>query len=280
MEHLRPYAFFDGKIVPVEEVKIHAFDLGFMRGLCVFDFLRFRNKKTIFLSKHLDRLFNSAALMGIPIVYTKEEYTKSVNDLIEKNNESEGTVRIILSAGPLTTGFDITHPYVIIFIEPYHVISLEYYELGAKLITVRGDRALPQAKHTNYSIPGANEAKKKAAKALEILYVDQNNMVHEPATSNICIVKDGKVISPKSGVLEGVTLMKATEAAKNIGIDIERTDFTLDELLSADEAFIVATNKDVLPITQIDETTIGNGKPGEITNEILVAYRALMSETN
>lgn len=280
MEHLRPYAFFDGKIVPVQEVLIHPFDLGFMRGMCVFDFLRFKDKKPLFLKEHLDRLFNSARILGIPACYTREEYTSFINELITKNNEDYGTIRMIISAGPLTHGFTITHPYVIIFIEPYHTYPDTAFSNGVSLMTVQAERVFPEAKHTNYSIPGAHEAERAQQGALEILYIDNHDMVREPATSNICMVKDGIIYTPQTHILTGITLLKAIEAAKNTSIELVQREINLKELLAADEVFITATNKDILPIVKIDNTTIAQGVPGPVSKKILDAYIALTNQSS
>jgi branched-chain amino acid aminotransferase len=280
MKKLGTHAFMNGKIVPSGQAFIHSYDLGLMRGMAVFDFLRFKNSKPIFLREHIDRLFNSAKIFGIPAVFSKDEYSTAIHNLLQKNKQKDGTIRIILSAGPITSGFDITQPQVIILIEPYYELPEMYFEKGVKIITLPYERPYAGAKHTNYMIAGINDAKKKKAKAVEILYVDGKSFVHEPSTSNICMIKNGTLFTPKTNVLQGVTLIYVLKCAKKLGIKCEVKDFKLKDLLNADEVFITATNKDVLSVVKVDAKIIANGKPGPMTAKILTCYRELISATN
>jgi branched-chain amino acid aminotransferase len=280
MKKLTKYAFVNGKMIPSSKATIHAYDLGFMRGMAVFDFLKFKNLKAIFLNDHIDRLFNSAKIFGIPTILSKEAYMIAVNALINKNKQINGTVRIILSAGPITEGFKITEPQIIILVEPYYELPEEYFTNGIKIITLPYERPYADAKHTNYLTAGINDTKKKKAKAVEILYIDEKSFVREPSTSNICMIKHGTLFAPKTNVLKGVTLIHVLKCAKKLGIKSVVKDFKLKDLLNADEVFITATNKDVLPVVKVDSKIIANGKPGEVTKRLLITYRALINSTN
>jgi branched-chain amino acid aminotransferase len=280
MKKLAKYAFVNNKIVPSNKVAIHPYDLGFMRGMAVFDFLKFKDLKAIFLKDHVDRLFNSAKVFGILTILSKDEYIIAVNALINKNKQINGTIRIILSAGPITEGFKITEPQIIILIEPYYELPEEYFNNGIKIITLPFERNYAGAKHTNYAFAGINESKKQSSKALEILYVNDKGFVREPSTSNIAIVKNNTLYIPKSNVLEGITLKYVIKCAKKIGVKYVIKDFKIKELLNADEVFITATNKDVLPVVKVDSNIISNGKPGEVTKRLLITYRALINSTN
>jgi branched-chain amino acid aminotransferase len=273
MDKLGKFAFLNGKIIPTSDARIHVFDLGLMRGMAVFDFLRFRNCKPVFLKEHIDRLFNSAKIFDIPTVFTKAKYTQSISKLIKKNKQKDGSIRILLSAGTVTDGFVITKPHVIILIEPYYELPESYFEKGVKIITDIYERPYPSAKHTHYLEAGRLDAKKRKEKAVEILYVDTHSFVREPTTSNICMIKNNVLFTPKTHILNGVTLIYTLKSAKKLGIKIVEKDFTLKELLKADEVFITATNKDILPVVMIDKNKIGNGKVGEITKRILKHYR-------
>lgn len=275
MKNLGKFAFLNGKIIPSSKANIHAYDLGLMRGMSIFDFMRFRDFKVIFLKEHIDRLFNSAKLFSIPTVLTKNEYIKAINDLIAKNKQPHGTIRIILSAGPVTSGFTITAPHIIILSEPYYELPPAYFEKGVKLITDTYDRPYASAKHTHYLQAGMLEAKRIKTGAIELLYINSKGFVCESTTSNIAFIKKGVLYTPKSNVLGGITLVYVLKAAKKVGVICVVKDFKLKELLSADEVFITATNKDVLPIVQIDTNKIADGKVGPLSKKILQAYRSL-----
>lgn len=280
MAKLGAYAFVNGTIIPSSKATIHCYDLGLMRGMAVFDFFRFTDYRARYIKDNIDRFFNSARTFGIPTVFSKDEYMQAVAALIKKNNQERGTVRIILSAGPITDGFAITAPHIIMLVEPYYELPAEYFEKGVKIITVPYKRPFAEAKHTHYAVAGIHDAKKRKAGAMEILYVDEKGYVTEPSTSNICMIKKGVLYTPKSNVLGGITLTYVLKCAQKLGTKTVIKDFKLKDLLTANEVFITATNKDVLPVIQIDAKKIANGKPGELTRKILECYRAFTNSTN
>ena len=91
-----------------------------------------------------------------------------------------------------------------------------------------------------------------------------DDKVTEASRSNIFVIKDGVLQTPKSGILAGVTRMHVMKIAEDI-MPVKEDDFSLSTLLSADEVFVTSSVKEVLPIVKVDDNTIGGGKPGELT---------------
>ena len=97
----------------------------------------------------------------------------------------------------------------------------------------------------------------------------QNGYVSESSRSNFFIVKDGVVSTPDLHILKGITRSQILQLAG----DVQIRPITLTETLAADETFITSTTKKLLPVTQIDEHVIVNGKPGPVSLELLRKFR-------
>ena len=109
-----------------------------------------------------------------------------------------------------------------------------------------------------------------------MLYIHKNTIL-EATTSNIFLVKNSILYTPADNVLKGITRKLTLDIAKKLNIKVNEQEISITELYDADEAFITATNKKILPIIQIDSKVIGDGKVGEITKKLLNEYQTLIS---
>jgi branched-chain amino acid aminotransferase len=98
--------------------------------------------------------------------------------------------------------------------------------------------------------------------------------------SNVFLVANGVVRTPpiSAGILEGITRELVIEVARENGYPVEEKGFKPDELLKADEVFITASARQIVPIVQVDTTRIGNGNPGPVTRALIAAYKEEVRE--
>ena len=158
---------------------------------------------------------------------------------------------------------------------PWQAPPAWWYEDGAPVVTVEMHRHLPEAKTINY-IPGITaqlEGKRRNPKAIDALYV-ADGMVGEGARSNTFIYSDGCWITPANGVLLGVTRAEVIKLLQADG-GLEIRDITLDEYYAADEIILTSSTKEVVPVVQVDEATIGDGAPGEMTKRLMRQWRTM-----
>jgi branched-subunit amino acid aminotransferase/4-amino-4-deoxychorismate lyase len=263
------YCYFNGKIIPTEKATLGVTDIGLLRGYAAFDFLRTYNGKPFLLDAHLTRFWHSAALLHLRIPVTKTGLKKIITALLKKNHYSESTIRIFITGGELrgSLGFQPTKPTFFILVAPVNPLPKALYRNGVRLITHTLQRELHEAKTSNY-LSAAKMQREYAAKgAFETLYV-YNGHVLEAATSNIFIVKRNVLITPKHGVLIGRTRNLVMTLAKG-HYRVQERAVTVSELRAADEVFLTATLKDVLPVVKVDNKKIANGKVGPVTKHIL-----------
>ena len=129
-------------------------------------------------------------------------------------------------------------------------------------------RLVPGAKTTNYITAVRLAKEKKKAGAVEILFVDHGRVL-ECSTSNFFIVKDGKIFTAGKDVLGGTMRNKVIELVRKDGFKIVEREIRVEELATADEAFLTATSKDVTPIVKIDKLKIYDGKVGPVTKRVM-----------
>lgn len=269
--------FLNGKFVSEEQLTISPRDVGFSRGYAVFDFLKtYSHHRPFRLKEHIDRLFNSADLIGLKIPYSKEQVQRWVLETLEANNtDEEKFVKIFVSGGISNTMLPSENPTIAILIDPATQYPKEQYEKGIGVITIKHERYNPAAKSNNY-IEGVKQTQKaQTIGASEPIYYSDTQVL-EGSNSNIFAVINGKLLTPKSTILEGITRSVLLEILK-LNIPIEVKDFTLDDLFHADEAFLTGSGKEITPITSIDGKPLGNSNVGTITKEAISQFREYTS---
>ena len=263
--------FLNGKFVSEDELLISPRDLGFTRGYAVADFIVTHNHKLFKLPEHIDRLFNSAEIIGLKIPWSKEQVANWAKETVDKNDtDIEKNIRIFLSGGISQSMYQTASPTLVMIVNDYIAQQPSYYENGVKTIAVKFKRQYPNAKHTNYVEAIRQRAKHNERDIEDIIYYD-DSQVFEGAGSNLFAVIDNKLVTPKSNIVEGITRNTLLEILK-LDIPIEVRDFSFDELLHATEVFLTGSGKGVRGVIEINGNAIGDGKVGEITKQVMKEY--------
>ena len=267
------HAYFNGKITTLDKVKINPYDLGFLRGYGVFDVMCTQNGKPFLFDEHWARFLNSAKELELKVPISANGYKKVVSKLLLLNKFKKYNIRTILTGGSSSNGFAYcAKETLIILIEKFQPLPKETYIKGAGVITVEYERQIPIAKICNYVEAIRNQNKKIKNKALEIIYT-KNKKALEASTSNFFIVKNGKLITTKDGILIGTTRNLVIKLAKKAGYKIKERNISEKELYSADEVFLTATNKDIVPVVRIDGKKVNDGKVGKNTKVLMEEFR-------
>jgi branched-chain amino acid aminotransferase len=270
---MKPFCFADGKIIPVETATIHPMDLAVIRGYGIFDFFRTVNYQPLFLEHYLDRFIASAEKTFIPLEYSREQLRQIIAELIDKNDLKEGGLRMVLTGGISENHFSPAQGKLFIFAESLIFPVQEKYEKGIKLLSVEYVRSIAEIKTTNYAYPVWHSFQWKEAGAEDVIY-HMNGEISESSRSNIFIVKEGRVSTPDKHVLHGITRKHVMDIVGEVAI----RPILFEEMLAADEIFITSTTKILLPVTQVDNHLIGNGKVGKKSLDILEKFKALEKE--
>jgi branched-chain amino acid aminotransferase len=266
--------YVNGAFVPMSEAALPINDLGIVRGFGVFDLLRTYGLSPFRLDEHLARLEASAAQIGLALPWSRAELTAIVQETYARNPIPDASIRIVVTGGPSRTMMmPEGKPSLLVMVQPIAPYGADVYTRGAKTTTTLIERTMATVKSLNYI--GAIVAMQRAAPqgAVEALYLDGQDRLTEGTRANLFVVRHGEVITPRDGVLKGITRQVVLELAAQEFVVVEGPIHYRD-LQSVDEAFLTSTTKEVLPVVQIDDHQIGNGRPGPVTQRLMELFHA------
>ncbi len=264
------YCYFNGEILPENEVRFKSNDLGILRGYSVFDFLRTYNATPVHLDDYLVRFENSVKSFGIPFPLDHEAIKEKVEELLfwRQDKSQEVGVRFLMTGGYSDSGFYAPEsPNFLIKVENLHPIAPELYKQGVKIITHEYQRELPEIKTTNYSRALVIVKAMRLQKATDALYHLDGN-ISECTRNNFFIFKGNTLVTPKNNILRGVIRKNIIELAKT-KFEVEERDIYLEELKEASEAFKTGSNTRIMPVIQIDELKINKRQVGKNTQLLM-----------
>ncbi len=265
--------YFNGSLVPLKDARVSLIDLGLTRGFGIYEGITAFQGEPFRFSDHWKRFENSARALRLSLPFSEQEVLEAMRAVIAANSPgARATIRMILTGGEADGGIEhvVGRETIFITAEPAVPLPEAFYTKGASMQTHEHQRFLPEYKTTNYITAVLLQQKRKEAGAVEILYI-ANDSVLECTGSNVFIVKDGRLITPKDGILHGITRKVALELAQGAYPGEERV-IPLDELFDADEVFITSSFKDIVPIITVDGKTIGSGAPGPITLDLMKRF--------
>lgn len=266
------------KIFNEKTAQISVLDRGFLYGDSVYEATRTFNRTPFQLDEHIDRLFFSASKIYLNPTYTKEEIHHEVNKTLVSSPYDNVSIRIILTRGDNSDiGLDpdlASLNNLIIMTKEIKPNPTWWYTDGVSMVFYQKQTSntgpLPKAGNYIENMLAYREAKEK--KAHDAIMINPEGFITESTTSNIWLVKNGKIQTPalSAGVLEGITRKTMLRMLPYI----EEKNLTKEDFLMADECFITSTTRDLVPVISINNQKIGDGTPGKETLKLLSLYRA------
>lgn len=258
------YYHINGSIVKAANAMLKVNDLAILRGYGVFDFFLVRSNVPMYVDDYVARFQRSAGLLHLELPISTSQLKEHIQELIQANGLQDAAIRLVLTGGYADDGYTPVEPNLLIMEHPMPAYKEEVMTHGVKVMLHEYMRELPEAKTINYLTGIRLAGNMKQQGAIEILYHD-GEFVREGVRSNFFIVNQkGTLVTPKDQVLLGITRKNTVEIAKK-HFTIEERDISPAELLNAKEVFLTSTTKGAMPVVQIDDQIIGDGKPGEQT---------------
>jgi branched-chain amino acid aminotransferase len=261
--------YVDGKFVPADAAVIPVDDLAIIRGIGVFDLLRTYDGKPYFLEEHVARLLNSAKEINLDIPWSHGAICDVVQQTLARNEMDEANIRIIVTGGSSSDFMTPSGPpRLIVLVTQLSKLPEWWTSKGVKVITMKVRRNIPCAKSLDY-LPAAIALRKaRAQRAIEVIYLDDADNALEGATSNLFAFIGKTLVTPGREILSGITRKCVLDIAR-CRHPVEIRDLPKAELVKAGEVFITGTNKGLVPVVQVDNCIIGNGRPGKQTLDIM-----------
>lgn len=267
-------SYVNGVFVPASQAALPLNDLGIVRGYGVFDLLRTYGHTPFRLRDHLLRLERSATAIGIALPWGLDELERIVLDTYACNQVADASIRIVVTGGPSANLMTPqNNPSLVVMVQPITPYPASYYVDGCRAVTTRIERIMPAVKSLNYigAIMAVTEASK--VNAVEAIYRDAQDYLTEGTRANFFVLRGDTLITPGEGILKGITRQVVLEVAQP-EFEVVEAPLTYGDLTSVDEAFLTSTTKEVLPIVQVDDIRIGDGKVGPRTQRIMQRFAA------
>jgi branched-chain amino acid aminotransferase len=270
--------YINGQYFHRSEAKVSVMDSGYLLGDGVWEGIRLHKGHLIHLDGHLNRLYSGAEAIAMNIGISRQDMTFAIMETLEKNEmESNVHIRLIVSRGIKKTPYQ--HPKVtigrptVVIIPEYKKASETVKENGITLATVKtlrdnrtqDPRINSLSKHN--CIAACIEADKLGVD--EGLMLDPQGFVSTCNSTNFFIVRDGQVwTSTGEYCLNGVTRGSIIRLCKEYDVPVFEKNFILNDVHTAGEVFVTGTFAGVIPVTSIDEITIGDGTRGPLTESL------------
>lgn len=278
------YAFFKGKIVPIEEAKISVMTHAFHYGTAVFGGMRAywnEDEEQLFIFRahdHFERLLQSAGLLRMELPYTPADLTNILIELLQTEGYRENTyIRPLAYKSTPMIGVRLhdLDDDLTMFAQPFggymhneshnHVCISAWRRVDDNAIPARGKIAGAYANSallkTDAVLAGYDEA----------IVLNEDGHVSEMSAANIFIVRKGVALTPpvQSNVLEGITRRTLIQLMRDeLGVEVVERDIDRTEVYLADEIFMCGTGVQVASITKVEHRPIGNEEPGPITARV------------
>ncbi len=273
----------NGELLRRPDAKISVLDAGFLLGDGVWEAFRLHRGVLVFLDDHLDRLWHGAEVIDLEMPLSREQLVGRIEEVIEANAMYDGVhIRLIVTRGlkptPYQAPWVISSLPTIVIIPEHKRADIRRAENGIRLVTVdviRGPQNVQDPRINSLSkhncIAGCIDAARKGGD--EGLMLDPNGNVASCNSTHFFIVRDDEVwTSSGEYCLNGITRRKVLDICGANGIAAFERDFTIDDVRSADEAFVTGTFAGVTPVIEFDGGEMSAGVRGPMAERIQNLY--------
>ena len=273
--------WFDGKLIPSPDAKIHVLTHGLHYASTVFEGERAYGGVIFKSREHSERLKHSAAVLDFEIPYSAAEIDAAKRLVVEKNGKPDAYVRPIAWRGSEQLGVSAQNNAIHLAIATWEWPS--YFDPAQRLKGIRLDlaeyrrpdpRTAPcLAKAAGlYMICTISKHQAERKGYADAMMLDWRGFVAECTGANIFFIQDGRIHTPTPDCfLDGITRQTVIELAKRRGIEVVERRILPDELTRFSECFITGTAAEVTPVAEIADWRF---KPGSITKQLMEDYTA------
>ena len=274
-------AYVNGRYVPHSAATVHVEDRGYQFADGVYEVCEIWNGHVVDETRHLDRLERSLREPAIGMPVARSPLRIIMREVVRRNRVENGIVYLQVTRGVARRDHAFppegTRPALVVTARSIaREKGDQLAEAGVAVITLPENRwARVDIKSVGLLPNALAKQKAKEAGAREAWFVDRDGYVTEGASTTAWIVTaDGTLVTRPNGaeILPGVTRVTAETVAKRAGLNVAERKFTVAEAKAAREAFMTAASTVVMPVVQIDDAPVANGRPGSIATQLRAAF--------
>ena len=279
------FLWLNGQIVVWKEATIHPLTHGLHYASSVFEGVRIYNRKPFLLTEHIERLYQSAAILGFSIPYPTDALIEATHKLLGKETIEVGYIRHFAWRG--SERLRVYAP------DTLACVGIAAWSFPTTLFTTDAKKPLKLTSHVTWRKPDPTTAPtiSKAACLYPIctmskdeavkqgfddaLMLDYRGLVAESTTSNVFLVIEGALHTPiPDCFLNGITRKTIIKLAKDLGISVSERHIQPEELAQAQEVFLTGTTCEIESVSQVDDHHFESFGP--ITTHLIEAYKQLV----
>ena len=277
-------AYIVDRFVPIAQAAVPITDLGFVRGDAVYDVVSVSRGQFFRLGDHQNRFARSCARMSLRNPFTPSAEAALLNALVARTGLKDAYVWWAITRGcnpPRATDrlhadrytnrfFAFAVPYVFIKDDASRRVGIHLH-VARDYIRIPVQAVDPRAKNFNSLDLSMSLMEAGSYGAEWSVLTDGSGALTEAPGSNVFVVRDGRIHTPEQGCLEGITRMTVRELCEGIGLEVVVGTVTVDDLMSADEAFLTSSAGGILPVSRVDGKALCEGA-GPISTRIHNLY--------
>ncbi|MDE1180812.1 aminotransferase class IV [Paraburkholderia sp.] len=277
-------AFMAGQYMPMSEARISVLDWGLLHSDVTYDTVHVWNGKFFRLDLHLARFRRSLAKLRLHVSLSDDEIRDVLVQCVKRSGLRNAYVEMLCTRGISPTFSRDPREAInqfVAFAVPYgSVANARQLKEGLHLHVIDTVRRIPpesvdpQIKNYHWLDLVTALFEGYEAGAETVVIKDTGGNIAEGPGFNIFIVRQGELFTPEHGVLHGITRRTVFDLAATLSIPAHACDMSETELRGADEIFITSTAGGIMPVTKLNGTSIGDGKPGPLTRALFDAYWA------
>ncbi|MCD6035335.1 MAG: ilvE [Rickettsiales bacterium] len=281
------YIWFDGKMVPWREAKIHVLTHGLHYGSSVFEGERTYSGNVFKLKEHTERLHTSAEMLGFTVPFTVQTLMDATNEVLAAQGITDGYIRPVAWRGSEKMAISAQHNRIHVAIAawswpPYYKEELQ--QTGIRMKVSEWARPAPNTAPCAskaaglYMICTMSKHKAEAQGYEDAMMLDWRGYVAEGSSANFFMVQDGELHTPTPDCfLNGITRLTIIDLAKKNGIKVVERHIKPEEWAKAQEAFLTGTAAEITPVGEIHhDDKIYKFTVGPVTKKLREAYHALV----
>ncbi|MFU1981612.1 D-amino acid aminotransferase [Bordetella hinzii] len=272
--------YLNGEFTRADQAKISVLDRGFIFGDGIYEVVPAYRGKAFRMAEHLNRLERSLAAIRIPMPMDRAALTAVIERLIAGATTQDCIVYLQITRGVYKRDHafpaQAITPTVFGMVTPMVLPSAQQREQGMAVVSIKDERWL-HCEIKSVSLLGNVLARQQAVEAgVDEVIQYRDGFLTEGSSSNIWVVRDGKLLAPPKNnlILEGIRYGLMAELAEQAGVPFEARPIPRAEVESADEVLVTSATKEVLPVTRIDGKPVGGGKPGPVYRLLRAGYDA------
>ena len=276
-------AFIEGRYTPIAEARISILDLGFLRSDANQDTISVWGGSFFRLDDHQQRFERNVARLRMDCPYDREERNRILAECVRRTGLRNAYVQMVMTRGRLPAGSrDIRGcaNQFYAFCLPYVWLAPEEQRRRGLHAHVSAIRRVPPetvdstVKHYHWLDFELGLMQAYDAGAETVIVVDGNGDITEGPGFNVFIAERGRLATPDTGVLDGVTRRTVLELCAEMGIACATEPIPPARVQAADEVFVTSTAGGLISVTTVDGRPVGAGTPGPITTRLTDAYWA------